>query len=134
MQYGLWWGIASAYLPVAGGHKMTTDLVNTVKALRRELDMTQAEFARLMGTSAVTVARWEENRSKPTSSNLRRLKMLQQMVDSLREVMKQDYIPIWLRTPHPTLGRYAPVDLLDEDFAFKEIHRLVESTKWGNFS
>jgi putative transcriptional regulator len=39
-----------------------------VKALRQELDMTQAEFAARFGFSKAAVADWEQRRRKPEAS------------------------------------------------------------------
>lgn len=47
-----------------------------IKALRRKLGLTQAEFAKLVGVRANTAARWEQGVSTPRPESVRQLKLL----------------------------------------------------------
>jgi DNA-binding transcriptional regulator YiaG len=46
--------------------KRTEGEESPLKALRRELDISQEEFGRILGISSRTIARWEAGTSVPT--------------------------------------------------------------------
>jgi transcriptional regulator with XRE-family HTH domain len=96
--------------------------------------MTQEEFARLMGTSVATVARWEEERATPRPATLRKLERLQQVVASLQEITEPVNIPTWLLKPHRALNQHAPYELLDNEYGLEKVKDLIESIKLGNYS
>lgn len=49
-----------------------------VKAIRTELGMTQEGFAYALGTTFVTVNRWENGKSKPSKIWVRQIKKLKE--------------------------------------------------------
>ena len=51
-------------------------MVNSVKALRNKLKLTQAEFADKMAVDVTTVSRWERNEQKPRPVHLQRMDRL----------------------------------------------------------
>ena len=50
-----------------------------IKKLRRRLNITQVELATLLGTSATTVAFWEQGRNRPTDSSQTKLVALRKL-------------------------------------------------------
>ncbi len=56
--------------------------VSALKQIREALGLTQAEFAKAIGTHQVCVARWERGKTK-TSLTLRQVKALQQELAKL---------------------------------------------------
>ena len=51
-------------------------MVKGVKALRKKLKLTQAEFADKMAVDVTTISRWERNEQKPRPVHLRRMDRL----------------------------------------------------------
>lgn len=47
-----------------------------IKALRKQLGMTQEELAQKLGVSWSTVQRWESNKGRPSNLALQRLEQL----------------------------------------------------------
>lgn len=105
-----------------------------IKTLRSRLLMTQHDFADLLGTATVTVARWEGNHSAPAPKKTIMLERLNRLLELLSEVIVEEDIPRWLVTPRSEFDGYRPAELLDNDFAFGKVEDLVESAKWGAYS
>ena len=57
----------------------------TIKTLRKELDLNQAELARALSVTQATVARWESSVAQPTGDAARRLHQLQAMMTKPKE-------------------------------------------------
>lgn len=68
-----------------------------IKTLRQSLNMTQQEFASLLGLSFVSINRWEQGHSAPTGLSLVLLQLLQ---GALARVQAQDLVRD-LRTTGP---------------------------------
>jgi len=49
---------------------------NKVRALRKKLKLSQAEFADKMAVDVTTVSRWERNQQRPRPVHLRRMDRL----------------------------------------------------------
>lgn len=47
-----------------------------IRALRRDLGLTQAKLAELLGVTPAVVSRWENGHAKPTNSNRKQLLLL----------------------------------------------------------
>ncbi len=55
---------------------MIDDYAEMVKALRKEMVLSQVEFAKLLGVSFASVNRWENGQHEPTIKVKRKLKAL----------------------------------------------------------
>ena len=55
---------------------MINDYAEMVKALRKEMVLSQVEFAKLLGVSFASVNRWENGQHEPTIKIKRKLKAL----------------------------------------------------------
>src|SRR3954465_6443725 len=96
-----------------------------IRALRKQLGLSQIEFAALLGVSNVTVNRWEHDRALPQPAMLARLERAgQDGLDALREV---DPAPRG-NLPHalPTiLGREADLQAIVEKLAASPLVTLT---------
>jgi DNA-binding transcriptional regulator YiaG len=50
--------------------------------IRKKLNLTQEEFAKLIGVHKQTVSKWETNKSKPTKSMLKALSIMKERLDN----------------------------------------------------
>ena len=105
-----------------------------VGQLRRKVNLSQEEMARLLGTSWVTVSRWERKRAVPRSEARALLHRLQRLLERIGDSLPQDELLRFLLTPHPLLRGYKPVDLLQSDYSFEDLVNFVESAKSGDMA
>lgn len=61
--------------------------VPDVKALRKQANLKQVEFARMMGVSLALIQAWEQNRRTPMGGNLKLLKMIEKNPGVINELM-----------------------------------------------
>jgi DNA-binding XRE family transcriptional regulator len=83
-----------------------------VAKTRRELGITQEIFARMIGVSARSVAGWEKG-SPINEGSYRRVREMERLASTLKQVMKADFIPQWLVTPNEGMGGISPVQALE---------------------
>ncbi len=102
--------------------------------LRRKVNLSQEEMARLLGTSWVTVSRWERKRAVPRSEARARLGRLQRLLERIGDSLPEDELLRFLLTPHPLLRGYKPVDLLQSDYSFEDLVNFIESAKSGDMA
>lgn len=55
---------------------------NTIKAIRRELGLTQSQMAALLNASQTTIAKYENNASRPSGDILKKLEQLNQALSN----------------------------------------------------
>ncbi len=90
-----------------------------VAEFRRVLQLTQPEFARLVPISVRSLASLEAG-AAPTEAIGRKLIELERLANSLAEVMRQETIGTWLKTPNPAFDGLKPVEVIERG----EIDRL----------
>jgi hypothetical protein len=79
----------------------------------RELGhLSEADIARAAGVAPSTARAWLACTRSPTGERAERLIELTAMVERLANVMRPDYIPIWLRKPIPALDDDKPLDVI----------------------
>lgn len=69
------------------------------------------DVARVVGTTARSVARWSEG-ARPRRANEERLLELKAVVDLLRQVLRDEPARLWIRSPNPGLAYEKPLDLV----------------------
>lgn len=72
------------------------------------------DIARVLQTSARSVARWQASGSAPRRESEERLLELKAVLDLLRQVMRPEPARLWLRSPNPDLEYEKPLDLIAE--------------------
>ncbi len=105
-----------------------------VKHVRHEFGLTQEQLARILGTTWVTISRWERGISEPppeAGEKLHRLEVLLKRLDRL--IAKAD-LPMFLLSPNPAMNNFPPSDLLQSGYAFQKLLELVDKTRHGEFS
>ena len=55
------------------GRRTTIDVPAEIKSIREEMDLSQSEFAELIGVSKRTLQEWEQGRCRPTGAALKLL-------------------------------------------------------------
>lgn len=85
---------------------------NSVVNLRKQLQLNQAVFARLLPVSVRSLATLESG-SPPSEVVARRLKELQRLTNALTEVIKQESLGKWLQIPNEAFGGLKPLEVID---------------------
>lgn len=80
--------------------------------LRGRLKMTQPQFASMLPVCVRSLAKFEHGTS-PTEAVARRLTELDRLVTALSEVMKKDFVGLWLRTPNPAFLGLKPAEVIE---------------------
>jgi DNA-binding transcriptional regulator YiaG len=83
-----------------------------VLALRKRLQLKQADFAKLLPVSVRSLATLESG-SAPTEAVARRLTELQRLTSALSEVLKDNAPGIWLQTPQDAFDGLKPLEVID---------------------
>jgi transcriptional regulator with XRE-family HTH domain len=86
----------------------------SVAATRAAYGLSRSTFARAMGASDTTLARWEAGREPPAAAQTR-LEKVAALLHRLSRVMRREFIPTWLETPNDACkeaGVRAPLDWL----------------------
>ena len=104
----------------------------SVNKLRARAKLSQQSLANLLGTSSVSVSRWERSVAKPGPETQARIKRLRQLVDRIGGALPAEELPTFLQTPQPLLRGYWPADLLQSGYAFEDRLAFVESAKSGD--
>ena len=89
-----------------------------------ELGLTDEDLARATGGARSTARAWLNERSAPTGQRAERLIELAAIVERLEQVIKPDYIQIWLRKPVPALDDDKPLDVVGRG-DYRRVARLV---------
>jgi len=105
-----------------------------VRELRHRAKLSQEELARVIGTSWVTVSRWERKTSEPDHEKLARLRRLRELVKRIGKALQEDELVRFLTTPHPLLRGYKPSDLLESDYSFEHLLDFVDAAKSGDMA
>ncbi len=109
-------------------------LSNDVRDIRHKSGLSQEQLAQLLGTSWVSVSRWEREISQPSARSRSRLDRLDQLMKHVGEALPKAEIPRFLHTAQPLLRGYRPVDLLDSDYAFEDLLAFVDAAKSGDMA
>lgn len=70
------------------------------------------DVARVVGSTARSVARWQTADSAPRRTSEERLLELTAVVDLLRSVLRDEPARLWLRSPNPELDWEKPLELV----------------------
>lgn len=86
--------------------------VDFLKGLREAFDLSQEGFARLIGVSVRTVARWEAGDVNPSQLAERQLTALDNLQRRLSLLMRPDSVSGWMARSHSRLGGRTPRQVL----------------------
>lgn len=99
--------------------------------LRRFLQLTQEDFARLLGVRVRTVVRWEVGDTRPNRATRDRMKYLLRLSKSLAKLIGKQHVAWWLTTPNPDLLDQPPLDLVQSKYGRRVLEQEVERSAWG---
>lgn len=105
-----------------------------VKHLRHKAKLSQEELANVLGTSWVTVSRWERKATEPDQEKRARLRRLKELIERIGKAIPEHELVPFLTTPHSLLRGYRPVDLLESDYSFEDLLDFVEAAKSGDMA
>jgi len=114
------------------------DWASFIRTLRADLapgenkPLSQERFARLIGVSWVTVARWESG-SRPDTPTAQKLKRLRKVLNELLDMVERDVIVQFLESRHSGLLNLRPVDLLSTEDGYERVMAVLESASSGTF-
>jgi DNA-binding transcriptional regulator YiaG len=99
--------------------------------LDRELDVSQARLAALLGVSTRTFQRWVSvnDKAAPDDEDARRLRVIAAAVNHLRHALTGPGVVSWLEAPNRELQGRAPLALLDEPQAAVMLGTLAAGTR-----
>lgn len=109
-------------------------LSDDVRTIRHKAGLSQEQLAQLLGTSWVSVSRWERDVARPSAPSRSRLERLDQLIERVGDALPMAEIPRFLHAAHPLLRGYRPVDLLDSDYAFEDLLAFVDAAKSGDMA
>ncbi len=105
-----------------------------VRAIREKTGLSQEQLAQLLGTSWVSISRWERKVAKPSSAAAARLRRLGELLVRIGSALPHEEIPRFLRTAQPLLRGYRPIDLLDSEYSFRDLLAFVDAAKSGDMA
>jgi len=83
-----------------------------IDRIRENTGLSQEEVARIVGTTARTVARWATGANTPRGETRDRLLELAAVTQQLSKVMTPEAAAAWLYEPNPLIGNSRPADLV----------------------
>ncbi len=105
-----------------------------VKELRDKTGLSQEELASVIGTSWVTVSRWERRVVAPSPEKGAMLRRLRELIKRMGKAIPEEELLEFLMTPHRLLKGYRPVDLLESDYSFQDLIAFIEAAKSGDMA
>lgn len=114
--------------------KRPKDRLVDVRALRAKTTLSQEQLAQVLGTSWISVSRWERHIAQPSPDAEARLRRLNELVDRIEQALPESEVPKFLQTPQPLLRGYRPIDLLSNEYSFQDLLAFVESAKSGDMA
>lgn len=114
--------------------KRAKDRPVDIRALREKTAWSQEQLARMLGTSWISVSRWERQIAHPSPETESRLRRLGELMDRIGSALPDANVPEFLQTPQPLLRGYRPLDLLGSDYSFEDLLAFVDAAKSGDMA
>jgi len=99
--------------------------------LRRLLQLSQEDYARLLDVTVRTVVRWEVGATEPNPATQEKLEYLFRLSKSLGKLIERKRIAQWLTTPNPEFLNQPPLDLVQSEYGRRVLEHEVERSEWG---
>jgi uncharacterized protein (DUF2384 family) len=116
--------ITSVQLPLKGTVNMP-QVVDVLEELLSGEVVDANDVARVLGTTARSVARWQAAEVSPRRESEERLLELKAVLDLARRVLRPEIARLWLRSPNPELSYEKPLDLITRGEYRKVIGSLL---------
>jgi putative toxin-antitoxin system antitoxin component (TIGR02293 family) len=88
------------------------DIAERLGRATGQIELDQAELARVLGANPRTVSRWLSRQTAPRPDARERLLELIVVLEKLSGVLRPEPAHDWLFTPNDSLDHHKPVDLL----------------------
>ncbi len=108
------------------------DLAERLARATAQLEVDQADVARLLDTNPRTVSRWLHRETEPRPDARERLLELIAVLEQLSGVLKAGPAHDWLFSPNPLLDHHKPVDLL-RDGEYRRVLGAIDALAEGVF-
>lgn len=105
-----------------------------IRALREQAALSQEQLARVLGTSWISVSRWERGIAQPSAEAEARLKRLSELVGRIGTALPEAEVSRFLQTAQTLLRGYRPIDLLGSDYSFEDLLAFVDAAKSGDMA
>ena len=105
-----------------------------IRLLRAKTGWSQEQLARILGTSWISVSRWERRIAHPSPETESRLRRLSELMGRIGSALPKTEMPEFLQTPQPLLRGYRPLDLLGSDYSFEDLLAFVDAAKSGDMA
>jgi putative toxin-antitoxin system antitoxin component (TIGR02293 family) len=97
-----------------------------------QIELDQADLARLLQTNPRTVSRWLSRQTSPRPDARERLLELITVLEQLSGVLRPEAAHDWLFTPNPALAYHKPVELLRAG-EFRQVLGAIDAMAEGVF-
>jgi putative toxin-antitoxin system antitoxin component (TIGR02293 family) len=109
-----------------------SDLAERLGRATGQIELDQAELARVLGTNPRTVSRWLSRQTAPRPDARERLLELIVVLEKLSGVLRPEPAHDWLFTPNDSLDHHKPVDLLRTG-EFRRVLGAIDAMSEGVF-
>lgn len=108
------------------------DLAERLARATAQIEVDQADVARLLDTNPRTVSRWLHRETVPRTDARERLLELIAVLEQLSGVLKAAPAHDWLFSPNPLLDHHKPVELLREG-EYRRVLGAIDALAEGVF-
>lgn len=108
----------------------TSVYAERLERIRQGTRLSREEVAKVVGSSARTVARWAAGDNAPRGVSRQRLLDLAAVSQQVSKVMTPEAAAAWLHEPNAELGNMRPLDLIEQGRA-REVLDLIEAIADG---
>ena len=122
--------LESPALPAGSARGMTRTGKGRPHELRRLLQLTQEDYARLLDVRVRTVVRWEVGATEPSPAIKERLEYLFRLSKSLEKLIDRKRIAQWLTTPNPEFLNQPPLDLVQSQYGRRVLEQAIERSEF----
>jgi putative toxin-antitoxin system antitoxin component (TIGR02293 family) len=109
------------------------DLAERLERASGQVELDQADLARMLQANPRTVSRWLSRETAPRPDARERLLELIAVLEQLSGVLRPEPAHDWLFTPNPTLEHHKPIELL-RDGEFRRVLGAIDAMAEGVFA
>jgi DNA-binding transcriptional regulator YiaG len=109
-------------------------LGDKLRHFRKRNQLSQQELASILDSTWVSVSRWERAKSVPLPDVAVRAQRLLDVESQIAPALMPGAFIDFLKTPHPMLRGFPPLDLLRSAFAFEHLKGFVQSALFGGMT
>ncbi len=108
------------------------DLADRLERASGQIELDQADLARMLQTNPRTVSRWLSRETAPRPDARERLLELIAVLEQLSGVLRPQPAHDWLFTPNPSFDHHKPIELLRAG-EFRRVLAAIDAMAEGVF-